>query len=180
MIDTPDDLLLLEAEHLARDLLLDVDDGQRAVASLLNGWAPVILASATFYASQTVNPFSQVLEICRGIRRDAQDWIVPGRPDPRLDRIRELLEDVASAPQGSGNLPRRQTSALHTCYLATHAVAGAIARYAAEFRQDESTRPQGLLITALGSRIQHAEQISTPTSVTEPQLPAQPSGQHRR
>jgi len=159
MIDTPDDLLLLEAEHLARDLLLDVDDSQRAVASLLNGWEPVIRASATYYAPQTVNPFSQVQEICRGIRRDARDWIGPGRPDPRLDRIRQLLEDVASAPQASGDLPRRQTSALHTCYLATHAVAGTITRYAAELRQDESTRPRGLLITALGSRVQHAEQI---------------------
>ena len=50
MIDTPDDLLLLEAEHLARDLLLDADNTQRAVASLLNGWAPVIRASSEYYA----------------------------------------------------------------------------------------------------------------------------------
>ena len=42
MIDTPDDLLLLEAEHLARDLLLDADNTQDAVASLFNGWGPVI------------------------------------------------------------------------------------------------------------------------------------------
>ena len=159
MIDTPDDLLMLEAEHLARDLLLDVDESQRAVASLLYGWAPVILVSAKYSDSQTANPFGQVLEICRGIRGDARDWIGPGRPDPRLDRIRELLEDVASAPQASGNLSRRQTSALHTCYLATHAVAGRITRHAAELRHDESTRPQGLLITALGSHIQNAEQI---------------------
>ena len=159
MIDTPDDLLLLEAEHLARDLLLDADNTQDAVASLFNGWGPVIRASSGYYAPQSVTPFSQVLEICRGMRRDARDWIGPGRPDPRLDRIRELLEDVASVPHPSGDLPRRQTSALHTCYLATHAVAGGITRHAAELRQDESTRPRSLLVAALGSRVQNAEQI---------------------
>ena len=61
MIDTPDDLLLLEAEHLARDLLLDADNTQDAVASLLNGWGPVIGASSGYFAPQTVTPFSQVL-----------------------------------------------------------------------------------------------------------------------
>ena len=50
MIDTPDDLLLLEAEPLARDLLLDADHTQRAVARLLNGWVPVIRASSRYYA----------------------------------------------------------------------------------------------------------------------------------
>jgi hypothetical protein len=159
MIDTPDDLLLLEAEHLARDLLLDADNTQRAVASLLNGWAPVIRASSGYYAPQTLTPFSQVLEICRGMRRDARDWIGPGTPDPRLTRIRELFEDVASAPQAARDLPRRQNAVLQTCYLATHAVAGTISRYAAELRQEESTRPRGLLVAALGSRVQSAEQI---------------------
>jgi hypothetical protein len=159
MIDTPDDLLLLEAEHLARDLLLDADNTQRAVASLLNGWAPVVRASSGCFAPQTVTPFSQVLEVCRGMRRDARDWIGPGAPDPRLTRIRELFEDVASAPQAARDLPRRQNAVLQTCYLTTHAVAGTISRYGAELRHDESTRPRGLLIAALGSRVQGAEQI---------------------
>ena len=35
MIDTADDLLLLEAEHLARDLLLNVEETQGAVAALV-------------------------------------------------------------------------------------------------------------------------------------------------
>ena len=159
MIDTADDLLLLEAEHLARDLLLDADNTQQAVASLLNGWAPVIRASSGYYAPQTVTPFSQVLEVCRGMRRDARDWIGLGAPDPRLTRIRELFEDVASAPQAVRDVPRRQNAVLHTCYLATHAVAGTLSRYGAELRQDESTRPRGLLVAALGSRVQGAEQI---------------------
>jgi hypothetical protein len=148
MIDTPDDLLLLEAEHLARDLLLDTDNNQRAVARLLNGWAPVIRASSGYYAPQTVNPFSQVLEICRGMRRDAREWVGPGAPDPRLHRIRILFEDLASSPQAARDLQRRQNAVLQTCYLATHAVVGTMTRYAAELRQEESTRPRGLLAMA--------------------------------
>ncbi len=179
MIDTPGDLLLLEAEHLARDLLLDADNNQCAVASLLKGWAPVMRASSRYYAPQTVTPFSQVLEICRGMRRDARDWIGPGAPDPRLNRIRELFEDVASAPQAARDLPRRRNAALQTCYLATHAVAGTLSRYAAKLRQEEPTRPRGLLVAALGSRVQSAEQIldaqlSVRSAVTGPAVgPAQ-------
>jgi hypothetical protein len=182
VIDTPDDLLLLEAEHLARDLLLDADDNQRAVANLINGWAPVIRASSGYYAPQTVTPFSQVLEICRGMRRDARDWIGPGAPDPRLARIRELFEDVTSAPEATQDLPRRQHAVLQTCYLATHAVAGAITRYGAELCQEESTRPRGLLVAALGSRVQSAEQIldaqlSVRSAITGPGVgPAQALG----
>jgi len=159
MIDTPDDLLLLEAEHLARDLLLDADNTQDAVASLFNGWGPVIRASSGYYAPQSVTPFSQVLEVCRGMRRDARDWVGLGAPDRRLTRIRELFEDVASAPEVARDVPRRQNAVLQTCYLATHAVAGAVTRFGAELRQDESTRPRGLLVAALGSRVQSAEQI---------------------
>jgi len=143
MIDTPDDLLLLEAEHLAPDLLLDADNTQDAVASLFNGWGPVIRASSGYYAPQSVTPFSQVLEVCRGMRRDARDWVGLGAPDRRLTRIRELFEDVASAPEVARDVPRRQNAVLQTCYLATHAVAGAVTRFGAELRQDESTRPRG-------------------------------------
>ena len=107
MIDTPDDLLLLEAEHLARDLLLNAEESQGAVASMLNGWTPIIQAAAAYFAPETVTPCSQVLEIGRGLRRDAWDWIGRGAPDPRLGRIRELFEDASSAP----DLARRVRSA---------------------------------------------------------------------
>lgn len=110
MIDTPDDLLLLEAEHLARDLLLDADETQGAAPSLLNGWTPVIQAASAYFAPQDVTPCSQVLEIGRGLRRDAWDWIGRGAPDPRLGRIRELLEDASSAPETSRGVPRRQNA----------------------------------------------------------------------
>jgi len=58
MNDTPDDLLLLEAEHLARDLLLNADETQGAAASLLNGWTPIIQAASAYFAPQDETPCS--------------------------------------------------------------------------------------------------------------------------
>ena len=159
MIDTPDDLLLLEAEHLARDLLLNVEETQGAVAALLNSWAPAVQAASDYFAPQAVTPCSQVLEIGRGLRRDASDWIGKGATDPRLNRIRELLKDGAAASEGVRHVPQRQNTVLQTIYIATHAVAGAIDRYGATLRKDESTRPHGQLIAILSSRIRGAEQI---------------------
>jgi hypothetical protein len=159
MIDTPDDLLLLEAEHLARDLLLDADETQGAAASLLNGWTPVIRAASAYFAPETLTPCSQVLEIGRGLRRDAWDWIGRGAPDPRLSRIRELFEDASSAPATVRRVARRQNAVLQTCYVATHAVAGSADRYGRRLRNDESTRAHGQLVAALSSRVRTAEQI---------------------
>ena len=159
MIDIADDLLLLEAEHLARDLLLNVEETQGAVAALINSWAPVIQAASDYFAPQTVTPCSQVLEIGRGMRRDASDWIGKGGTDPRLNRIRELLNDGAAAPEATRSVPPRQNAVLQTIYIATHAVACAIDRYGATLRKDESTRANGQLVSALSSRIQGAEQI---------------------
>lgn len=159
MNDTPDDLLLLEAEHLARELLLNADETQGAVASLLNGWTPVIQAASAYFAPQDLTPCSQVLEIGRGLRREALDWIGTGAPNPRLNRIRELLEDASSAPETARRVPRRQNALLQTCYVATHAVGGALDRYGAMLKKDESTRPRGHLAAALGSRLRSAEQI---------------------
>jgi hypothetical protein len=159
MIDTPDDLLLLEAEHLARDLLLNADETQGAVASLLSGWTPVIQAASAYFAPETVTPCSQVLEIGRGLRRDALDWIGKTAPDPRLSRIRELFEDASSAPETARRVPPRQNAVLQTCYVTTHAVAGAVDRYGGRLRNDDSTRAQGQLVAALSSRVRSAEQI---------------------
>jgi len=159
MIDTPDDLLLLEAEHLARDLLLNADETQGAVASLLNGWTPAIRAASAYFAPETLTPCSQVLEIGRGLRRDTWDWIGKAAPDPRLSRIRELFEDASSVPDLARRVPRRQNTVLQTCYVATHAVAGAVDRYGARLREDESTRSHGQLVAALSSRVRSAEQI---------------------
>jgi len=159
MIDTPDDLLLLEAEHLARDLLLNVEETQGAVAALVNSWAPAIQAASDYFAPQAVTPCSQVLEIGRGLRRDASDWIGKGGTDPRLSRIRELLNDGAAASEATRRVPQRQNAVLQTIYVTTHAVAGAIDRYGVTLRKDESTRAQGQLVAALSSRIRGAEQI---------------------
>jgi hypothetical protein len=159
MIDTADDLLLLEAEHLARDLLLNVEETQGAVAALVNSWAPVIQAASDYFAPQTVTPCSQVLEIGRGLRRDASEWIGKGGTDPRLSRIRELLKDGAAASEETRRVPQRQKAVLQTIYMATHAVAGAIDRYGATLRKDEATRAHGQLVAALSSRIRGAEQI---------------------
>src|SRR5665647_897662 len=112
MIDTPDDLLLLEAEHLARDLLLNVEETQGAVAALVNSWASVIQAASDYFAPQTVTPCSQVLEIGRGLRRDASDYIGKGGTDPRLNRIRELLKDGAAASEVTRRVPQRQKAVL--------------------------------------------------------------------
>ena len=152
MNDTPDDLLLLEAEHLARDLLLNADETQGAAASLLNGWTPIIQAASAYFAPQDETPCSQVLEIGRGLRRDAWDWIGKGAPDPRLSRIRELFEDASSTPETARRVPRRQNAVLQTCYVATHAVGGAVDRYGATLRKNESTRVHGQLAAALSSR----------------------------
>jgi hypothetical protein len=100
-----------------------------------------------------------VLEIGRGLRRDAWDWIGKGAPDPRLSRIRELFEDGAAAPEMTRRVPQRQNAVLQTSYLATHAVAGAISRYGATLRKDESTRAHGQLVAALSSRVRSAEQV---------------------
>jgi hypothetical protein len=159
MIDTADDLLLLEAEHLARDLLLNVEETQGAVAALVNSWAPVIQAASDYFAPQAVTPCSQVLEIGRGLRRDASDWIGKGGTDPRLSRIRELLKDGAAASEVTRRVPQRQNAVLQTIYMSTHAVAGALDRYGATLRKDESTRAHGQLVAALSSRIRGAEQI---------------------
>jgi len=173
MIDTPDDLLLFEAEHLARDLLLNADETQGAVASLLNGWTPVIRAASAYFAPETVTPCSQVLEVGRGLRRDAWDWIGKAAPDPRLSRVRELFEDASSAQETVRRVPSRRNAVLQTCYVATHAVAGAVDRYGATLRKDESTRAHGQLVAALGSRVRSAEQIldaqlSFPPTVARP------------
>jgi hypothetical protein len=173
MIDTPDDLLLLEAEHIARDLLLVADETQSSAASLLSGWTPAIQAASGYFAPQDETPCSQVLEIGRGLRRDAWDWIGKGTPDPRLCRIRELLQDASSASQSARSVPRRQMAVLQTCYVATHAVAGAVDRYAATLIMDESTRSHGQLAAALSSRVRSAEQIldaqlSIPPTVARP------------
>jgi hypothetical protein len=159
MIDTADDLLLLEAEHLARDLLLNAEETQGAVAALVNSWTPAIQAASDYFAPQAVTPCSQVLEIGRGLRRDASDWIGKGGTDPRLSRIRELLKDGAAASEVIRRVPQRQHAVLRTIYMATHAVAGAIDRYGATLRKDESTRAHGQLVAAMSSRIRGAEQI---------------------
>lgn len=159
MIDTPDDLLLLESEHLARDLLLNADETQGAVASLLNGWTPAIRAASAYFAPHLDTPCSQVLEIGLALQRDALDWIGRAAPDPRLSRIRELFEDASLAPETARTVPPRQNAVLQTCYVLTHAVAGAVDRYGARLRKDEFTRAHGQLVATLSSRVRSAEQI---------------------
>ncbi len=159
MSDTADDLLLREAEHLARDLLLNVDDTKAAVAALVNSWAPAIQAASDYFSPQAVTPCSQILEIARGLRRDASEWIGDGGTEPRLSRIRELLKDGAAASEEIRRRPQRQHAVLQTLYIATHAVAGAVARYGATLKKDEPTRAHGQLVVALSTRIRSAEHI---------------------
>ncbi|MHB1011062.1 MAG: hypothetical protein ACYC1E_17970, partial [Propionibacteriaceae bacterium] len=71
MRDTPDDLLLLEAEHLARDLLLTADTKPRNLPGLITGWERLIPAATAITGTQVPNPLSQVLQISVAIRRDA-------------------------------------------------------------------------------------------------------------
>ena len=66
MNDTPDDLLLLEAEHLARDLLLNADETQGAAASLLNGWTPIIQAASAYFARRTRPPAAKCWRSAEG------------------------------------------------------------------------------------------------------------------
>jgi hypothetical protein len=159
MTDTPDDLLLLEAEHLARDLLLEAGHTRQAAATLLTGWAPAIQAASDCLERESANPFSQVLEIWHGMRRDARDWIGPGRPDPRLIRIRQLYDDIRTGSLRAEVGSQQRRGLLLACYLATHAVVGGLNRYAVHLRGDESTRAQGVLVAALCTRVQGAEQI---------------------
>ena len=68
---------------------------------------------------------------------------------------------------------RRQKALLQTCYVATHAVGGAVDRYGATLRKNESTRVHGQLAAALSSRVRSAEQIldaqlSIPPTVARP------------
>jgi hypothetical protein len=93
MTDTPDDLLLLEAEHLARDLLLTADDKPQTLPGLITGWEHPIPAAAEITNIQTPNPLSQVREISRAIRQDAHDWMGPSKPDPKT-------RQDATAPRG--------------------------------------------------------------------------------
>lgn len=159
MTDTPDDLLLLEAEHLARDLLVDADETRRDVAGLLNGWAPMIQAASDYFAPHSVTPFSQLVEIGRVVRRDASDWLGKGTHDPRLTRIRDLFEDLGGAPELTRQDPTRRKAVLQTSYLATHAVAGALSRYAQTLTMNESSRAHGQLVAALSARIHSGEHI---------------------
>lgn len=159
MTDTPEDLLLLEAEHLARDLLLDADPRRPSAPALLNGWAPVLQAASHPLEGEVPNPLSQVLEIWHGMRSDTLAWVGRAQPDPRLTRIRLLFEDINAGRPGT-ELPRHQQEALlQTCYLVTHARARALDQRAAQLRAHESTKPQGVLVGSLGTRLQGAEQI---------------------
>lgn len=159
MTDTPDDLLLLEAEHLARDLLLDIDRTRAASASLVEGWEPVLRAASACLTHDGNNPLGQVLEIWHGMRRDARDWVGPSRADPRMTRISELLDDVASQPCPPETWSQRRTTVLHTCYLATHAVISSLHEYAGVLSVEKATRSQGLLVAVLATRLQGAEQV---------------------
>lgn len=159
MIDTPDDLLLLEAEHLARDLLLDVDHTRQTAASLLNGWAPVLASSTRALAHDPTHPLSQVLQIWQGMRHDARDWIGHGRPDPRLTRISELLDDIATQPPTPASSRTRRAAVLHTCYLTTHALSTSLHQHADLLHRDQTTQAQGTLVGVLATRTQTAEQV---------------------
>lgn len=155
MSQTADDLLMLEAEHLARDLLLATDARPKTVAAAFAGWGPVIGVSSKFFAGEA-NPLAQVLAICRGADRDAREWIGGAAPDGRLRRIRELLDDVASSSSASNAREQHQAAALHTCYIVTHAVAGLIAQHAATAGVDQ---PNGALVALVTGRVRNAEQI---------------------
>jgi hypothetical protein len=155
MSQTADDLLMLEAEHLARDLLLASDASPKTIASAFAGWGAVIGTGSIFFAGEA-NPLDQVLAVCRGSARDAREWIGGAAPDGRLRRMAELLEDVATSYPASIAREQHQASALHTCYIATHAVAGLIAQHAAAIGVDQ---PNGALMSLLAGRVRNAEQI---------------------
>ncbi len=155
MSQTADDLLMLEAEHLARDLLLATDARPPMVAATYAGWGPVIGAGSKFFDGES-NPLAQVLAICRAADRDAREWIGRAEPDARLRRITELLDDVARSPAASNARAEHQAAALHTCYIVTHSVAGLIAQHAATAGVEQ---PNGALVALAAGRIRNAEQI---------------------
>jgi hypothetical protein len=164
--------LLLDADHTARDVLIDV--GDLNAAAMLRTWPEVVQTAATLWSvlptppsvtlavsSSATDPMAQVAAMTAVLHRGSRSgrWPGPGPTEPRLQSIADSfaraaeLVDRHGAPHSSGNPAVRadvdaaRTRIIHSLYLTAHGVRLAVLEYA---RSIEATLSPRGRITAPG------------------------------
>ncbi|EAP98704.1 hypothetical protein JNB_01010 [Janibacter sp. HTCC2649] len=162
--------LLLDAEHTARDVLIDLSDLN--AAAMLRTWPEVVQTAASLWSvlptpsvtltasSSATDPMARVAAMTAVLHRGSRSgrWPGPGPTEPRLQSIADSfaraaeLVDRHGAPH-SGNPAVRadadaaRTRIIHTLYLTAHGVRLAVLEYV---RSIEATLSPRSRITAPG------------------------------
>ncbi len=166
--------LLLDADHTARDVLMDA--GDLDAAAMLRTWGEAVQTAAELWAalptapsaappsqrSAPVDAMGQVAAmtaaLTRGIRRGP--WPGPGPTDPRLQAIADSFARAAAlinqhGPVGPSSDPAvradadaARTRIIHTLYLAVHGVRLAVLAHARPLQDAIASRGKN---TAAGS-----------------------------
>ena len=159
--------LLLDADHTARDLLIDAPDLDAAV--VLRTWGEVVETAADLWAALPAPPApagvpdpgagrSEVMAqlsvmtdaLTRGLRRGP--WPGPGVTEPRLQHVADTFARAAQLVHGHatrslGNdtavradVDAARTRIIHTLYVTSHAVCLAVAAHVRHREQVQSAR----------------------------------------
>ena len=148
--------LLLDADHTARDVLMDV--GDLDAAAMLRAWGQTVQTASTLWSAlptaptaappgrrnAPVEPMAQLATMTaalhRGIRRGP--WPGPGATDTRLQTIADSFARAAelihrhgtpgpsSDPAVRADADAARTRIIHTLYIAAHGVRLAVIAYA--------------------------------------------------
>ncbi|WP_353952529.1 hypothetical protein V6K52_03530 [Knoellia sp. S7-12] len=164
--------LLLDADHTARDVLIDV--GDLNAAAMLRTWPEVVQTAATLWSAlpapgwvtvapdhSGTDPMARVAAITAVLHRGSRSgrWPGPGPTDNLLQNIADSfvraaeLVDRHGAPHSSGNSAVRadvdaaRTRIIHTLYLTAHGVRLAVLEYT---RSVEATLTPRSRVTAPG------------------------------
>lgn len=170
--------LLVQADHRARDILLDTSPGYAPL--LLAGWVEAMDCAATFWdalpaRSRAIpgDPLAQIGASATSIHRDIQDRAQG--VEPRMLQIADLFSQATGqlTTQQPGQMESARLGAglLHTCYLATHAVATSTSRHADRLVQDPDTAALGRQVLEVSDRVRGAEQVLDAYLHQSPTLP---------
>ena len=144
--------LLFDVDHLARQLLMDVDGDD--AARLLHGWPAVVTAAAQLWrdlpgqhtgagAYNRDRPITRVVAVADAIGNSLRNssWPPASRPDPRMTQMAKTLSRADALVRRYGaEIPIERTDVhrdleaarariMHSLYLTAHAVGVSLHQY---------------------------------------------------